>query len=154
MTVPQPVEPPDHDQVLPAGERLVHRRVLAGQPDQAANSVRIPLRVHAADPGLAGVGGEQGDQDPHQGGLARPVRAEQALHGPARTLMSTPASTLVSPKDLLMPSTSIMAPRTRGISPSGTRPASRRSPSTRCSRRLTPHSPATWSPTGSAPAKD
>jgi hypothetical protein len=37
---------------------------------------------------------------------------------------------------------------------SGTRPVSRRSSSTRRSRRLTPRSPAMWSPTGSAPPKD
>jgi hypothetical protein len=34
--------------------------------------------------GPPGVGGQQGGQDPHQGGLTRPVRAEQALHGPRR----------------------------------------------------------------------
>jgi hypothetical protein len=55
-----------------------------GQPDQAADSVRILLRVYAADPGPPGVGGQQGGQDPHQGDLACPVRAEQALHGPRR----------------------------------------------------------------------
>jgi len=64
--------------------RLVHRGVLAGQPGQAADGVRVLLHVDAADPGPPGAGGEQGGQDPHQGGLACPVRAEQALHGPRR----------------------------------------------------------------------
>src|SRR5580704_1289152 len=86
--------------------------------------------------------------------LPAPFGPSRLCTVPAGTFMSTPASALVSPKDLLMPSTSIMAPRTRRISAPGTCPASRRSPSTRRSRRLTPRSPVTQSPTGPAPPKD
>ena len=43
--------------------------------------------------------------------LPAPFGPSRPCTVPAGTLMSTPASALVSPKDLLMPSTSIMAPR-------------------------------------------
>jgi len=68
----------DHLQVLAAGEVLVHGRVLAGEPDQAAHLVRVLEHVHARHHGSPGVGAQQGGEDAHGGGLARAVGAEQA----------------------------------------------------------------------------
>ena len=80
----QSVEPADHHQVLSSGEGFVDRGVLAGQADEASNSVRVVLDIDPADPCMSGVGGEESGQDPHQGGLPGPVGSQQALHAPRR----------------------------------------------------------------------
>jgi hypothetical protein len=77
-------QPADHHQVLPAGLAVVHGGVLAGQADPPADLVTLPDDVEPGHPGLAGVRAGQGGQDPHRGGLAGAVRAEQAEHGAAR----------------------------------------------------------------------
>jgi hypothetical protein len=64
-------------QVLGAGEQLVHRGELAGDPDRGTHRVRVPGHVMAADAHLAAVGADQGRQDVHRGGLAGAVGAEQ-----------------------------------------------------------------------------
>ena len=59
---PQAVQPAEHPQVLGGGQVLVHRRELAGDPDQLADAVRFAGHVHAEDPGLPGIDREQGGQ--------------------------------------------------------------------------------------------
>jgi hypothetical protein len=71
-------QPGDQHQVFRAGEVLVHRRVLPGQPDQLAHPVRVGEHVVPADGGPPLVRAQQGGQDAHRGGLAGPVRPEQA----------------------------------------------------------------------------
>ena len=65
------------DQVLFAGEQLVHRRELAGDTDDRAHRIRFLGQVVATDGYLARVGADQGGQDLHHGGLAGAVGAEQ-----------------------------------------------------------------------------
>jgi len=51
---------------------------LTGEPDQPPHLVRLPANVQPADARRAGVGVEQGREDPHRRRLARAVRAEQS----------------------------------------------------------------------------
>ena len=74
----QVVELPDHLEVLEAGQVLVDGRVLAGEPDLGPQRGRVAHDVEAGDARAARVGLEQGGEDPHRGGLAGPVGAEQA----------------------------------------------------------------------------
>src|SRR6516225_2810953 len=81
-TAAEPVEPPDHLEVFPAGQVRVHRRVLPGQPDQPPDG-RAPLHhIESRDPGPPAIRGKQGGQDPHCGRLPGPVRTEHPQHGP------------------------------------------------------------------------
>jgi hypothetical protein len=66
-----------HEQVLLAGEQVVHRGELAGDADRGPDRVRVPGQVMAGHPDLARVGPDQGGQDVHGGGLAGAVGAEQ-----------------------------------------------------------------------------
>jgi hypothetical protein len=66
-------------QVLPSGEVLVGRGVLTGQGDPAADGVSLGDHVVAQHPRDAGVGPQQGGQDPDDGGLAGAVGPEQAV---------------------------------------------------------------------------
>ncbi len=71
------VKPTDQLKVLPSGEQLVHGGVLAGKPDHGTEPLRVPDDVVPGDRGLAAIRFEQCAQDPHQGGLAGAVGAEQ-----------------------------------------------------------------------------
>src|SRR5690606_14779862 len=69
-------EPPDHDQVFPAGEELIDRGVLTGQADAGPDLVRLP---HDVEPGYfdaTGIRPEQGGQDADGGRLSGAVRTE------------------------------------------------------------------------------
>ena len=77
----QVVEVADHLEVLPAGQVLVHGRVLAGQSDQAPDQAGLFGHVVPEHPGATAVGPQDGGQDPHRGGLPRSVGPEQAEHG-------------------------------------------------------------------------
>ena len=77
------VEAPDELEVLEPRERLVDRRVLAGEPDRPANRALVGDDVVTGDRGAAPVGAQKGGDDPHGGRLARAVRAEQSEDGPA-----------------------------------------------------------------------
>ena len=71
--------------VLATGEPLLDRRVLSGEADAPADTVGIAAtHVDAVDQGHAGVGAQQRGEDPHDGGLARPVRTEQPVHRTVR----------------------------------------------------------------------
>jgi hypothetical protein len=74
-------QPADEDEVLGAGERLVERRVLAGQPDELADLVRLGGDVVAEHRRAAVVRRDQGGEDADDGGLAGAVRAEEAEDG-------------------------------------------------------------------------
>src|SRR5690606_27091146 len=69
---------PDEQQVLGAGEAFVDRRVLPGEPDQAAYPGRVADHVVPAHLRPAGVGPQQCRQYPHCGGLAGSVGAQHA----------------------------------------------------------------------------
>ena len=75
------VEVADHLQVLPTGQVLVDRRVLAGQSDQRPHQRRLLQHVVPEHPGRTTVGPEDGGQDPHGGGLAGAVGAEEPEDG-------------------------------------------------------------------------
>jgi hypothetical protein len=99
-------EPARHDQVLPAGQDVVDRRLLAGEADPAAHRGRLACDVEARDLGAPRVGPQQGGEHPHDRRLAGPVRPEQ----PARRALgyrqveeSTLRATL-SPKRFPSPS--------------------------------------------------
>jgi hypothetical protein len=74
------VKPSDHAQVLAAGQIGVDRGVLARQADQPPDRARLCDDVEAGNAPPAAVGCERRRQDPHGGGLARPVRAKQRQH--------------------------------------------------------------------------
>ena len=64
-------------QVLLTGQELVHRGELASHADHPADVVGLPNHVESCDVDVAGVSGDQGGQDPHDGRLTCTVRAEQ-----------------------------------------------------------------------------
>ena len=74
------VELADHLEVLEAGQVLVDRGVLAGEPDLRAQRRGIALHVEPYDARAAPVGLEQRGEDSHHCGLAGPVGAEQGEH--------------------------------------------------------------------------
>ena len=65
---------------------VVDRRVLAGEADAGAQRARVADDVEAGDAGRAGVGGEEGGEDPDRRRLAGPVGAEDAEDGAGRGL--------------------------------------------------------------------
>jgi hypothetical protein len=75
---------PEHHQVLAARENLIHGGVLPGQPDAGAHLVRLAGHVEPGDLGPPGIGAQQGRKHPDDGGLARPVRSQQAMHSALR----------------------------------------------------------------------
>ena len=72
------VELPDHLEVLEAGQVVVDRGVLSGEPDLGPQDIGVAHDVEARDPGAAAVGLEQRGQDPYRGGLAGAVGTEEA----------------------------------------------------------------------------
>ncbi len=82
----EPAELANHDQVRAAGEALVERRVLAGEPDMATHLGRLGDDIVAGHPGDAPVGAQQRAQHSHRGGLARAVGSEHAQYRPGLDL--------------------------------------------------------------------
>ena len=83
LEVPQPG---DQDEVLPPGEDLVHGRELSGETEGLPHVRSLRGDVEAVDDRAPGIGLEQGGQDLHDRGLARPVRAEQGEDAAPRHL--------------------------------------------------------------------
>jgi hypothetical protein len=77
LSARQVVQVRHEDEVLLGGEQVVHRRELAGDADRGAHALAVAGQVVPGDPGLAGVGRDEGGEDLHGGGLARPVRTEE-----------------------------------------------------------------------------
>ncbi len=71
------VQPPDHLEVLQAGEVLVDRGVLSREADHVPELLRVADHVEAGDGRAARVGMQQRGQDPDGGGLAGAVGAEE-----------------------------------------------------------------------------
>ena len=71
-------------EVLAPGEELVDGVVLHGQADPAPDLRGFPCDVEAGDLGAAAVRPQQGGEDPHRGGLAGAVGAEQPADGSGR----------------------------------------------------------------------
>jgi hypothetical protein len=65
------------DQVLLAGELVIHRRKLAGDADRGADRIGLTGEIVAGDAHLAGVGGDERGQDLNGCGLTGAVRSEQ-----------------------------------------------------------------------------
>ena len=99
----QVVELADHLEVLEAGQVLVDGRVLAGEPDLGPQRGRVAHDVEAGDAGAARIGLEQGGEDPHRCGLARPVGAEQAEDAPRTSREVHAAERADRPVGLLEP---------------------------------------------------
>ena len=79
-------QPADQGEVLAGGEVLVDGGVLAGEADHRSDPPGVRDDVDAQHRGAAPIGSEQGGEDPHRGGLPRPVRAEQPEDGARRDL--------------------------------------------------------------------
>ena len=77
------VEPTDHHEVFASGEQPVDGGELPGEAEDAVHLVGVGDDVVPADGGVAGVGAYQGAEDPHDGGLAGSVGAEQGQQGAA-----------------------------------------------------------------------
>ena len=69
-----------HHQVLLAGEQLVHRRELPSNTDRGAHQAGLPDHLVTGYSYHAGIRRQEGGEDPHGGGLARPVRPQQREH--------------------------------------------------------------------------
>ena len=78
----QVVQLAEHAHVLAPGEVLVDGRVLARETDRVPHRIGLLDDVMPGDVRNAGRGREQRGQDPHRGGLAGPVGAEQPDHLP------------------------------------------------------------------------
>jgi len=65
------------EQVLLAGEQVVHRRELAGNADRSADRIRLVGQVVAGNPRLATIGADERGQDLNHRGLACAIGAEQ-----------------------------------------------------------------------------
>lgn len=76
------VQPAEHPQVLAPGEVLVHRSVLARQPDDRPDLLRLSEDVETAHARPPGIRPEERGQDADRGGLAGSVRPEQAQDRP------------------------------------------------------------------------
>ena len=75
------VQPADHRQVLEAGEVLVDRGVLTGEPDLGPELDSVPNDIEARDRRSARVGLQQCGEDADHRRLPGAVRAEQTEHG-------------------------------------------------------------------------
>src|SRR6185503_4263354 len=96
-------EPGDQDEVLPPTEDLVHGSELPGQADGVPDLRRLRGDVEAVDAGRAGVGLEQGGEDPHHRGLAGAVGAEQGEDASPRDVEVNAAQHLELAVRLLQP---------------------------------------------------
>src|ERR1019366_8949581 len=76
-------QPSHHAQVLLTGLQLIHRRVLPGEGDAAADQMPVADHIETRHPGLAGVRPGERGQDPHHRGLACSVGSEQREHAAA-----------------------------------------------------------------------
>ena len=77
----QPVEIRHQLEVLLAGQQLVHRGELAGDPDDRAHRLGLGRDVVPGYADRPAVGFHQRGQHVHRGRLARPVGAEQGKNG-------------------------------------------------------------------------
>ena len=91
------------DQVLLAGEELVHRRELAGDADRGAHGVGIPRKIVARDLDLAAVRRDQRREDVDRGRLAGAVRPEKREHRPLPHLEVDAVEDLMSAEGLAQP---------------------------------------------------
>ena len=80
----QPLDAPGQQQVLPSGGGRVGARALRDHADGPADLRRLAAHLKAGHGGRARVGPGQGGEDLDGGGLAGPVRPEQAEDGPGR----------------------------------------------------------------------
>ena len=74
-------QPPEHFEVLPAGQDLVDRGKLAGQPQKLTDARGVVDDVVAENLGPSGVRSEQRGQHPNERRLPGAVRSEQTKDG-------------------------------------------------------------------------
>jgi hypothetical protein len=75
------IEPAEHDEVLPPGQRFVHRGVLPREPDDPAQLLSLAYHVIAGNGRPPGVRLQQRGENPHGGRLSGAVGPEQSKHG-------------------------------------------------------------------------
>ncbi len=94
------VEVCHEEHVLFAGDEGVDGGELSGDADGGAYGLGVGGQVVAVDVEFAGVGGDEGGEDLHGGGLARAVRAEQSEHTPGRNREVDPVEDRLVPVGL------------------------------------------------------
>jgi hypothetical protein len=99
----QVVQVRHQQQVLLAGEQVVDRGELAGDPDRRPYRRRVPGHVKACEAHLAAVGVHQRRHDLHGGGLAGAVGTQLRERRSAPTSTSMPSRTALPPNDLRSP---------------------------------------------------
>jgi hypothetical protein len=77
LASPQMVQIRHQLQVLFSGQQLIHRRELAGDPDDRPHGPGLGRDIMPGNPYRPAVGLHQRGQHVHRRRLARPVRAEQ-----------------------------------------------------------------------------
>ncbi len=81
---PEPAQPPNHHQVLTAGQQPVHGGVLGGDPDAALDGGGLADHVVAGHPGGAGIRRGQRGQNADRRGLAGTIGPEHREDGARR----------------------------------------------------------------------
>ena len=66
-------------QQFPTGKDLVDRHLLRHIPQQTSHRAGIVQGIQASHPHAAGIGGQQGGQDPQRGGFASTIRPQQPI---------------------------------------------------------------------------
>ena len=84
-------------QELAATEDLVDRHLLGHVAQLLAGSTRIGYRIDSSDLHRAGIGGQQGAENPQAGGLASTIGAEQAIEAAGRHVQAHPIEGLQVP---------------------------------------------------------
>ena len=84
------IQPPDHVEVLEAGEVLINCGELPGEPDTPADFARRLQHIGTSHSGRPGIRPDQRGQDRDGRRLARPVGTEQGENGPFRNVEIEP----------------------------------------------------------------
>jgi hypothetical protein len=90
-------QPADQHQVLGAGQVVVHRRVLTGEPGQPPHPAGVRHHVQPADAGGPGVRPQQRRQDADGGGLAGPFGPSMPSTVPVELPGGQPAARRLRP---------------------------------------------------------
>ena len=96
-------QPPEHLQVLAAGQDLVDSGELPGQAEQLATAGGVAARRPARRPRPARVGLEQRGEHADERGLARSVGPQQPEDGALRDLEVDTRERQVAPKRFVTP---------------------------------------------------
>ena len=95
-----PVQPADHDQILPSAEDFIDAGGLANEPNPLPDLIRIFNHIEAGNSGPAAIGSQQRRQNPNARGLARSVGSEQTKHTSPRNGEADSIDSLCASKGL------------------------------------------------------